>query len=134
MFKQDYWLGLFFGTLWLIGVIYFFVDLRKTKIENRVETLRYQDLREDNKTGQTQKLIEDLKNSPVPETNYDNDYEPVDYELTSDNWDCTHDCSGHEAGYEWAEENGITDPSDCGGYSQSFIEGCWAWANENEGL
>ncbi len=45
---------------------------------------------------------------------------------------CTEDCSGHEAGYQWAEENGITDASDCGGNSQSFIEGCIAYT-EDEG-
>ena len=43
---------------------------------------------------------------------------------------CTQDCSGHKAGYEWAERNGITDPGDCGGNSNSFIEGCMAWAEE----
>jgi len=43
---------------------------------------------------------------------------------------CTEDCSGHEAGYEWAEEQGITDPDDCGGNSDSFIEGCQAYAEE----
>lgn len=53
-----------------------------------------------------------------------------DSTTTSDNWDCTDDCSGHEAGYEWAADKGITDPSDCGGNSNSFIEGCEAWANE----
>lgn len=37
---------------------------------------------------------------------------------------CTGDCSGHEAGYEWAVEQGITDPRECRGRSQSFIEGC----------
>lgn len=57
---------------------------------------------------------------------YTNEYETV----TSDNWVCTEDCSGHEAGFNWAEENGITDPSDCGGKSDSFIEGCEAYANE----
>ena len=46
-------------------------------------------------------------------------------------YECTDDCSGHQAGYDWAEENDISDPSDCGGNSQSFIEGCEAWANEN---
>lgn len=55
----------------------------------------------------------------------------VDRSITSDNWECTSDCSGHDAGYEWAEENGISDPSDCGGKSESFIEGCEAYANEN---
>ncbi len=44
---------------------------------------------------------------------------------------CTQDCSGHEAGFDWAEEKGITDPEDCGGNSQSFIEGCEAYADEN---
>lgn len=43
---------------------------------------------------------------------------------------CTHDCSGHEAGREWAERRGIDDPDDCGGNSQSFIEGCQAYAEE----
>lgn len=50
--------------------------------------------------------------------------------ITSDNWECTGDCSGHEAGYDWADEEGITDPSDCSGNSDSFIEGCEAYANE----
>ncbi len=44
---------------------------------------------------------------------------------------CTQDCSGHEAGYEWAAEHGIDDPDDCGGKSWSFEEGCRAYAEEN---
>jgi len=44
---------------------------------------------------------------------------------------CNTDCSGHESGYAWAERKGITDPDDCGGKSQSFIEGCRAYADEN---
>jgi hypothetical protein len=35
---------------------------------------------------------------------------------------CTDDCSGHEAGYNWADETGIEDPDNCGGNSDSFIE------------
>lgn len=46
-------------------------------------------------------------------------------------YDCTRDCSGHQAGYDWAERKGITDPDDCGGRSRSFIEGCRAYAREN---
>jgi hypothetical protein len=45
---------------------------------------------------------------------------------------CTQDCSGHQAGYDWAEQNGIGDASDCGGNSQSFIEGCESYAEENQ--
>jgi len=59
----------------------------------------------------------------------DRDYKQAEG-VTSETWTCTEDCSGHEAGYEWAEEHSITDPSDCGGNSDSFIEGCEAYANE----
>ncbi len=45
---------------------------------------------------------------------------------------CTVDCSGHEAGYAWAEENEILNPDDCEGNSQSFIEGCQAYAQSQE--
>lgn len=43
---------------------------------------------------------------------------------------CTQDCSGHRAGYEWAHRRGIRTRSRCGGRSQSFIEGCWAYVEE----
>jgi len=45
---------------------------------------------------------------------------------------CTVDCSGHQAGYDWAEVQGIDNPDDCGGNSQSFIEGCEEYATEQE--
>ncbi len=50
---------------------------------------------------------------------------------TFDGYPCTDDCSGHKAGYNWAREKNITDPDDCGGRSQSFIEGCTSWAEKN---
>jgi hypothetical protein len=46
---------------------------------------------------------------------------------------CTQDCSGHEAGYEWAKRKGIDDVDDCGGNSTSFIEGCQAYVEEDTG-
>jgi hypothetical protein len=51
--------------------------------------------------------------------------------LTFHGYACLDDCSGHQAGYDWAEEHGITDPSECGGNSESFIEGCKAYAGED---
>lgn len=45
---------------------------------------------------------------------------------------CTQDCSGHAAGYNWAEDNEIDDPDDCSGNSQSFIEGCRSYAEERQ--
>lgn len=50
------------------------------------------------------------------------------FEEYGDESTCTEDCSGHDAGFEWAKENGVTDSSECGGSSQSFIEGCEAYA------
>jgi hypothetical protein len=44
---------------------------------------------------------------------------------------CTEDCEGHEAGFEWAKENEITDGS-CYGDSDSFNEGCQAYADAIE--
>jgi len=49
---------------------------------------------------------------------------------------CTEDCSGHEAGYNWAQEHDITDRDDCPidpHNSHSFTEGCWAYADEQNG-
>jgi hypothetical protein len=43
---------------------------------------------------------------------------------------CTRDCSGHEAGYAWAQHKDIRDPSFCSGKSNSFIEGCQSAAEE----
>ena len=48
-------------------------------------------------------------------------------------YSCTVDCSGHEAGYQWAEDNSISDVEDCDGNSESFIEGCRQYADEQEG-
>jgi hypothetical protein len=49
-------------------------------------------------------------------------------------YNCTEDCSGHKAGYEWAEQYDIDDDNDCdtaGDHSdaQSFAEGCKAFVN-----
>lgn len=43
---------------------------------------------------------------------------------------CTIDCSGHVAGYIWAEKNSIDDEDDCGGRSLSFVEGCKKYAEK----
>lgn len=44
---------------------------------------------------------------------------------------CTTDCSGHAAGYEWAEKKGLEDPEDCTGKSRSFIEGCRTYVEQH---
>ncbi len=45
---------------------------------------------------------------------------------------CTQDCSGHKAGYEWAQKNNIIDPEDCRGKSKSFVEGCRIYVAEQQ--
>lgn len=44
---------------------------------------------------------------------------------------CTVDCSGHAAGYLWAEQKNIDDEARCpSGPSQSFNEGCLAYVQD----
>ena len=50
------------------------------------------------------------------------------FEDLGDTGTCTQDCSGHDAGFEWAKDQGVTDASECSGDSDSFIEGCQAYA------
>ena len=46
-------------------------------------------------------------------------------------YDCTIDCSGHAAGYRWAEDQDVHDESDCPlGNSNSFYEGCLAYTED----
>ena len=44
---------------------------------------------------------------------------------------CTIDCSGHRAGYLWAEDQDIQDEFQCPqGRSNSFYEGCLAYTED----
>lgn len=55
-----------------------------------------------------------------------------DYDNTKfHGYDCTSDCSGHQAGWDWAEKYEICSLEYDNGKSQSFDEGVWAWAEEN---
>lgn len=52
---------------------------------------------------------------------------------TFDGYQCTDDCSGHQAGYDWAQEKDIDDISSCTTASQSFNEGCESFVNGGAG-
>lgn len=54
-----------------------------------------------------------------------------DYVRNNGTSDCTSDCSGHDAGYEWAESHDICDPEYDNGNSDSFNEGVQAYAYDN---
>lgn len=50
---------------------------------------------------------------------------------TFGDFDCTDDCSGHAAGYNWAQQHSIEDEGNCPeGNSQSFHEGCIAYTRD----
>jgi len=46
-------------------------------------------------------------------------------------YNCNEGCNGYEAGYQWAEENSITDVYDCDSSSSAFTEGCQSFVKEN---
>jgi len=70
---------------------------------------------------------EDAAYEAASETLEDQSFEDV-----GDTALCTEDCGGHDAGFEWAKEQGVTDASECGGNSRSFEEGCEAYAEALE--
>jgi hypothetical protein len=61
---------------------------------------------------------------------------PASANQTFGGYDCTVDCSGHKAGYEWAEARGVTDSSVCEQIiinqpnRTSFYEGCLAYVDD----
>lgn len=63
---------------------------------------------------------------------YDSRRDEVATGLYSGGDECTEDCGGHDAGRQWAEQRGISDPSECGGKSWSFEEGCRSYATEQQ--
>lgn len=56
-----------------------------------------------------------------------NEYSYSTYEDVFGYYQCTSDCEGHNAGFEWAKENGFLDSYQCDGSSESFVEGCQAY-------
>jgi hypothetical protein len=55
---------------------------------------------------------------------------PAEAQETFGGYECTEDCSGHKAGYEWAEQNSVSSDDACSGNSQSFEEGCKAYVED----
>ena len=53
---------------------------------------------------------------------------------TFDGYECSDDCSGHQAGYDWAEQNDIDDEDACDTPSQSFNEGCQSYVGGGSGV
>jgi len=45
-------------------------------------------------------------------------------------FDCSDDCSGHAAGYRWAQRRGVTAAAECDNPSASFREGCLTFIDD----
>ncbi len=71
-------------------------------------------------------------NDRVYETDRGSQYDESTYETDQEQGNPYDEGSGHDAGYQWAEDNGVEDPDDCDGNSNSFIEGCQTYAEEQE--
>lgn len=67
--------------------------------------------------------------APVEDLTEDQLEEVQQQEVNAAENNCIGDCSGHHAGYEWAQENSISSESDCDGNSNSFNEGCTNFVN-----
>lgn len=53
---------------------------------------------------------------------------------TFDGNTCVGDCSGHQAGYDWAEQNNVDDESSCSAPSASFNQGCESYVGGGSGV
>lgn len=106
-----------FQWLWIVGVIAVLWMFSTEKSSNAPIETSYNSPSQsyDGPNPEEQRTITSVSSSP-----------------TFMGYSCTNDCSGHEAGYEWAEENDVDDPDDCDGNSESFIEGCQAYAEEQK--
>ena len=70
---------------------------------------------------------------PAKDLNEDQIDEIQQEEVDEATNNCTGDCSGHQAGYEWAQDNGISSESECDGNSDSFNEGCVNYVDGGNG-
>lgn len=74
--------------------------------------------------------------NPEAESNADSSHiesEETENIIEYNGYECTKDCSGHEAGYEWAMDNDVCDEYFDGGNSESFAEGVRSYAEEGCG-
>jgi hypothetical protein len=52
------------------------------------------------------------------------------YQEVEGSVDCAEDCSGHNAGFAYAQEHNIEDGGGCNNASASFVEGCEAYREQ----
>lgn len=93
---------------------------------------KHEDVSENYPTSSVE-AAEEVYAAPAEDLTEDQLDEMQQAEVDAVTSNCIGDCSGHKAGYEWAEENGISSESDCNGNSDSFNEGCTNFVNGGNG-
>lgn len=78
----------------------------------------------ENYSPETIEAAQEMYEAPVEDLTEDQLDEAQTREVDAATNNCIGDCSGHQAGYEWAQDNSISSESDCDGNSDSFNEGC----------
>ena len=86
-----------------------------------------------NYSSETIETAQEMYEAPAEDLTEDQLEEAQQQEVDAATNNCIGDCSGHQAGYEWAEENSISNESDCDGNSDSFNEGCTNFVDGGSG-
>lgn len=108
----------------IILLIIFFVFLFKW-------TNHQSQLKDQETKARQQQLINSTNTTRTPPTYNAPNSSSGNYESNHGTEDCTSNCSGHDAGYDYADENNICDTEYSDGNSDSFNEGVIAWAEDN---
>jgi hypothetical protein len=85
----------------------------------------------DDGTGTRVESVSEVETLPLDTKQIEPGDPSGDYYVNNGSSDCTQDCSGHEAGYQWAEENDVCDPEFDGANSESFADGVREYAYDN---
>lgn len=115
---MDDWLEEYGGTIAVIAIIIFFGWLFLSGSSHTSSNT--------DSTSDYNSSSQDASDSEEDNT------EPLEFH----GYDCTDDCSGHEAGYDWADEKDICSEYESGdeysgSYSNSFNKGVTAYIEEN---
>jgi hypothetical protein len=121
--NKFFWIGV---VAWVLFAVYVEskTDYAMHDQIQREAVERYKTASEEMRVKQESEKLNQYNNPPQLQYN-------TNPAQTFGSYPCTQDCSGHQAGYDWAEKKDIDSIDNCGGNSQSFIEGCYDYVKEN---
>lgn len=110
-----------------ILVLTFIVILWNNK--SRLQGTTFKDQSDHNISVKFEPFVKKINNQGIDETFLDTD--PARF-FKNNGYECSIDCTGHIAGYEFAKNNNLIYENDCSGDSQSFAEGCKTFVKLND--